>query len=182
MQFSVWSGDAEAVKSMGDVIRWFDSSGNAAFAGFVVAMVSLVVSASAIALSVRANRTANRAQQRQLEIEEVRERDRVLRAGRAELRARINRDRTGRTVRDTLVVENFGESEARRVSVMLDDLPLREHPVCANGQRDPDFIGSGAIHEYLLGITQDLEPRFNITITWQDDSGDTRRFRTTLTA
>lgn len=182
MHLSVWSGDGEAIKSMRDVSSWFDNSGNAAFAGFVVAIFSLFVSVWAIALSVRATRPANRAQQRQLEIEEVREGDRVLRAGRAELRARINRDRTGRTVRDTLVVENFGESEARRVSVMLDDLPLREHPVCANGQRDPDFIGSGAIHEYLLGITQDREPRFNITITRQDDSGDTRSFRTTLTA
>lgn len=138
---------------------------------------SLVVAIIALIVSVLSNRKANATQERLVEIEEQREKDRQAQRLSAQLRAELRKK--GNSYR--LVIINQGDAEARNVRVMMDGKPLSEHNVAVSNDRLPDVVGANAEVSCLLAITQGNAPPFDIEIKWDDDSGNDKEYRTTLT-
>jgi hypothetical protein len=153
---------------MTTLLEWLSDSGAAV-------LVASLLSLAALVLSVLAYLTSRKA----LRIEQARERDRVAGARKAALRARIKR----LSPHDfDLLIENDGQAEAREIEVRLDGRPFREHPAAFADQCEVGPLGPGSQARYPLKITLDGPgPPFALELTWQDDSGEPGRFRTTLT-
>jgi hypothetical protein len=163
------------------LLEWLSNSGAAV-------LVSSLLSIGAIILSLLAHRTSRKA----LRIEEARERDRVTLSRRAVLVASImteDRDAVGTAARmgvgimrwNYLVVENPGDAEAREIEVVLDGKPFRNHPVAPKDHQDVRRVGEKSFFRYRLQIRHETKPPFDLELTWQDDSGEPGRYRTTLT-
>ncbi len=144
----------------------------------IIAGLSLIVSVIALALSLRAQRDANAAQRRIVEIEEQREYERRLEARQAWVQPELRETGSGS---DRLYLVNHGMAEARNVRVSLDGVPLAEHHAAVRGDSMPPLIGPGAEVSCLLGISHDCAPPFEVEVRWDDDSGKDRLYRTTLT-
>lgn len=153
---------------MGDAASWV---------GIIIAMGSLVVAIIAMRKSLDAQREANSAQRRVVEIEEGRERQRRLASLQAKLRAELRGVRGA----DRLYLVNDGEAEARNVQVRLDGKPFAEHCAVIGDSSLPMFVGARAEVSCLLAIYQQCAPPFECEIRWDDDSGTDRSYRTTLT-
>jgi hypothetical protein len=80
-----------------------------------------------------------------------------------------------------LVIENTGDGEARDVRLLMDGKPFEAHPAAVIGDRQFGVIGPHSQVTRLLGITLGCAPPFEFEASWQDDSGQERRYRTTLT-
>ncbi len=157
---------------MSRLLGWFGDAGHAAFAVFFVAVASLVVSIIAL-------RKGQSTQQRVLAIEEEREADRKRRALKAELQARIVKDERNN---DWLEINNRGEAAATEVDVRLDGIPVADHPGVGVQQDElVQMIGPHSNARYLLILTMQECPPYEIAITWQDRSGEPGEYRTTLT-
>lgn len=154
---------------MGDLAAW---------AGVITATASLIVAIVAMVKSLHAQREANTAQRRVVEIEERRERERRLDSLQANLHAEF-RDLGDGSQR--LYLFNRGAAEARDVRVRLNGTLLEEHCAGVRGVSMPSFIGAGAEVSYLLGISHQCAPPFQCEVLWDDDSGSDRSYRTTLT-
>jgi len=111
----------------------------------VASTISLIVSVIAVAVAVWAHWREHRLGKRMLALEEARERDRRVKKQKAQLVARLNRDR--------LYIENKGESEAREVTVLLDGKPVLKHPAVLGGQEEVRQVGPRSRFHYLLGIS-----------------------------
>lgn len=158
---------------MNAVFSWFKDTGQAGFATAAIAAVSLVLAVIALIRS-------SRAQSRALAIEEERELDRKVRAKRAQLVARIVK----RGERDAywLEIENTGDAEARSLSFVLGELTPETHP--ALRMRPEDLVRQIGPHSkvaQLLILTFGEHPPYEFRATWEDDSGEPREYRTTLT-
>jgi hypothetical protein len=138
---------------------------------------SLVVAISALVVSVFANRKANANQQRLVEIEEQRENDRQIQKLSAQLRPELRRTGKG----ERLVIINQGNAEARNVRVTMDGKPLSEHKASVSNDRLPDMVGANSEISCLLALAMGCTPPFDVDVTWDDDSGDGKRYKTTLT-
>ena len=157
---------------MSGLISWFGDASHAAFAAFLVTLASVFVS---IAVHVKRQRT----QQRVLTIEEEREADRKRRALKAELQARIVKDERNT---DWLEINNRGEAAATEVDVRLDGIPVADHPAVGVQQGElVQLIGPHSNVRYLLVLTMQERPPYEIAITWRDRSGEPGEYRTTLT-
>ena len=150
----------------------------AAWAGVIIGGGSLVVSMLAVWKSSRAQREANAAQKRIVEIEEQREREKRLEAKQAHLRPELRK-----VERDTyrLYLLNHGKAEARNIRIKLDGMPLAEHCAAVQNDRMPVFLGPGAECSVPLAFRYGCAPPFEIEITWDDDYSTDRSYRTTLT-
>lgn len=149
----------------------------ATWAGIVIAGISLIVAAISLWKSDRAQREANAAQRRIVEIEEQREQDRVGESRRAVVRVALRR--TGNAFR--LCIQNVGQAEARNLKIRLDGIPASEHPVVPGGQTFPTMVGPGAEVGLLMALTWGTDAPTELTVTWDDDAGTGHSFRTTLT-
>lgn len=138
---------------------------------------SLVVAIIALITSVFASRKANATQQRLVEIEEQREEDRQKQKLSAELRAELRKK--GNSYR--LVIINEGDATARNVRVMMGGKPLSEHAVSGSNDGLPDVVGAHSEVSCLLAISMGNAPPFKVEVKWDDDSGNDREYRTTLT-
>lgn len=152
---------------MGDMTAWV---------GVAVSALSLLVAAVALLKSDRAQRDANAAQRRIVEIEEQRERDRQTESIQARLRAEI-REVGHNSWR--LYLTNYGAGEAQNVRVEMDDKLLAEHPAALESM--PEFLGAESEISCLLRLCSDCSPPFRIKITWDDASGNDRTYSSTLT-
>lgn len=123
----------------------------------VIAACSLVVSVVALLVSYRAQREANAAQRRIVEIEEQRERDRQMQRCQARLQPELRRQVSGSY---RLYLVNHGESEARNIRVRLDGKPIREHCAAVQGDTLPDRVGPGGEVSCLLAISLDCAPPY----------------------
>ncbi len=153
-------------------------SDTASWVGIIIAMGSLVVAIIALRKSLHAQREANAAQRRIVEIEERREKERRLDALRAKLQAEFKDLGDGS---QRLYLLNRGVAEARNVTVRLDGMLLEEHCAGVRGVSLPALIGPGAEVSCLLGISHQCAPPFQCEVRWDDDSGSDRVYRTTLT-
>ena len=151
-------------------IDWFNNSGNAAFAAFFISLISVFVAATAMY-------TSWKTQKRQVEIEEIREKDRQKEMRKADLVARLVDD-DGRRL---LVIENKGPAEAREIVILLNDRTLSEYQGFVRQQPEIRRVGPYSSFHYLMVLTMGMDLSFEITITWTDDSGENGRYSTTLT-
>ena len=146
-----------------------------------IAVIAAIVSALAALASIRAARKSIAAQNRMLQIEEARERDRVLQFKKANLIASLIREPGSRTIRDLLRIENTGDAEARDLNVILDGHPVLEHPAMPRGQDEVRQVGPRSHFQYLIAVSFQTKAPSDVRITWSDDSGEPGSYRTTLT-
>lgn len=154
---------------MGDAASW---------ASVIIAIGALTVSIVAMVKSLRAQREANAAQRRIVEIEERRELQKRVDSLQAKLQA-VFKDLGDGSQRLYLV--NRGAAEARNVRVKLDGTLLKEHCAGVRGDPMPSLVGPGAEVSCLLGISHQCPPPFQCEVLWDDDSGVDLTYRTTLT-
>ncbi len=129
---------------MGDAAGWV---------GVGVSGVAVVVSIAALWKSSLAQRKANAAQQRIVEIEEHREKDRLAVGKRAELRAELRKTARGTS---RLYVINEGPAGARNVAVSLDEKPLLDHE--AGGAELTSTIGPHSEVSCILSVHSTCAP------------------------
>jgi heme exporter protein D len=139
--------------------------------GIIIAVGSLIVAIVALVVS-------SRTQKKLVQIEEQREADRLEKSKAAELSAEIRPTSRGS---DRLFITNSGECEARNVEVRIGNKPLAEHPAAVKGEEIPKLIGPGSSVSCLLAFSFGCGPPFELEITWDDDSGKGKHYRTTLT-
>ena len=150
----------------------------AEWVAILISAVSLLFSFFAFRRSSGAQREANAAQQRIVEIEERREHDRLAEAKCAELRPEL-RASGGNSYR--LYIANAGVVEAKNVRVIMDGQPLAEHPAAARNDAMPTFVGPQSEIGCLLRLHTQCQPPFEMEVIWDDDSGMNRSYRTTVT-
>ena len=138
---------------------------------------SLVVAIIALILSTRSHRKSNSTQQQLFEIEKQRQNDRQEQKLSAQLFTELLKK--GNSYR--LVLINRGYAEARNIRVMMDGMPLAEHKVAVSNDSLPDVVGANSEVSCLLGISHENVPPFKIEVKWEDDSGNDKEYRTTLT-
>ena len=143
----------------------------------IVALASLVIAFWLGVKNQRLARENNALQERLVHLDEAREGERQRDQQKANLSARIVKP--GRDYR--LLIENSGVCEARDVSLLVDQVPFCEHPVSVRGETEVKVIGSKSKVTYMLAITLDRPPPFDVELSWEDDSGERGRYRTTLT-
>lgn len=138
---------------------------------------SLFVAVIALIVGMLANRKANVTQLRLVEIEERREKDRQTQKNSAQLCAELRKMEKNYR----LVLINQGNAEARNVRVMMDGIPLMKHKATFSNKRLPDMVGAKSEVSCILAISMESAPPFKIEVKWEDDSGNDREYRTTLT-
>jgi hypothetical protein len=152
----------------------------ASWVGIGIAGCSLAVSVWAVINSNRAQKAANAAQKRIVEIEEQRETDRVQQSKQAKIIPTIKK-RNGNTTSYHLYLKNEGDASARNICLMIDNKPLAEHQAFCSSDTMPESIGQHSEISFPLALSRACNPPFEIRVTWDDDSGKDRVFKTTLT-
>lgn len=156
---------------MGSIfIGWFDNPAHAAFAAFAISSISLLV---AIVAMVKSRRTQNRL----LEIEEIRERDRQKEMRKANLTAELVEENK----RILLRISNKGPADACEIKVRLNNEPLFKSPLLMYGQSECSQLGPSSNFDYILMLIPGTCIQHKVTITWSDDSGKPGSYKTTLT-
>ena len=151
---------------MDPVFEWFAEPGRSEFATWLAAVVAVVVSFAALGIAAVSLR---RQSARNKRIDAVTQQARI--------RAELVHEGGGAY---TLHVINDGESEARDVVVEMDGAPLIEHPAFPGNQEPISFVGPRAYVRRLLVGASGRVPPWQISITWTDDSGPGRTFRSEL--
>jgi hypothetical protein len=151
-------------------VDWFSNPGNAAFTAFIISLISVFVAAAAMY-------TSWKTQKRQVEIEEIREKDRQKEMRKADLVARLVNDDN----RELLVIENKGPAEAREIVVLLNSRQLSEYQGFIRRQPEIRRVGPYSSFHYLMVLTMGMDLSFEITIKWVDDSDEPGLYQTTLT-
>lgn len=151
----------------------------------IIALVAVVISALALFNSWRTGKKNNdligqqvELQQRLTQIEQSREYARMMQSLKAELRAELRSVGRGSY---RLFIKNTGQGTARNVKVILDGKPVLEHPAIPRGEQEARLIGPGSEISYLMAISFDCHPPFELSITWDDESGETGKYGTSLT-
>jgi len=81
-----------------------------------------------------------------------------------------------------LRIENKSAIEARDITVLLDGKPILEHPAVPQGiGGEIRQVGPWSYFQYVLAISFQTHPPFEVNITWTDDSGEPGSYRTTIT-
>lgn len=139
--------------------------------------LAILVSIWAAAKAHSAAAQQNLIQERLLKLESARERDRVAGSKRANLSAEIRSDG-----RDWLfVVRNDGPGQARAIQVLVDNksLPAHERILC-----EPDelvtTLGPGAKVPYVMAVAMGSPLVYEVSLIWEDDSGDPGRWESQL--
>jgi len=80
-----------------------------------------------------------------------------------------------------LHILNSGQSEARNVQVLLDDKPIREHPLAMTGSDILAKTGPNSKVSCIMAISKACSPPFEICITWDDNSREQGKYSGTIT-
>jgi len=151
----------------------------------IIALIAAVIAALALFNNWRTGRQTNDLFKRQVDlqhrltqIEQSREYARIIQSLKAELRAELRSVDRGSY---RLFIKNTGQGTARNVKVILDGKPVLEHPAIPRGEQEARLIGPGSEISYLMAISFDCHPPFELSITWDDESGDTGKYSTSLT-
>jgi hypothetical protein len=155
---------------------------------FAASAAAVVVAVIALAFSARAASQQNALQERLLALENAREDDRLRLARSAEVRAIVNRGAVserearllGKTPPCMLVVRNHGAVPARNLELLLDGAPVLSHSLILRGEDDVNMLGPGADFSYVLAVDQGAPRVLNVTIYWDDDAAQRRRWDSQL--
>ena len=79
-----------------------------------------------------------------------------------------------------LVIRNGGMALARNVRILLDRIPIHEHPLVPDGEEEITTIGPGTEHRYNLAVFARSVRIVDVLIQWDDDSGEPRRWESKL--
>ncbi|MCR4433801.1 MAG: hypothetical protein NUV70_07120 [Caldiserica bacterium] len=154
---------------MADFLSW---------AGVIIGGLSLIVSGVAMWGSWKAQREAAAAQKKIAEIEEKREKEKILSSRQAFLHPELRKTDKGSY---RLYLVNSGKAEARNVQVKLDGVPLKDHHAAVKGDEMPTLIGPNGEVSCLLALSLGCTPPFEIEVFWDDDSGKGHVYHGTLT-
>lgn len=153
-----------------------------AICAIAVSIISVYFSSCANQRSLKLQEKQIEMQQRITQIEESRERDRVIQSQKAYLKAKLQKlQKKDERNSYHLVIENVGQGTARNVIAELDGKPIIKHPAIASSQQKIGTIGPGSEISYIAAITYDCSPPFKFKVTWEDDSGEPGEYETTLT-
>lgn len=150
---------------MADALAWTNTA---------VGCLALLISIAAL---VMGQLRANKLQARIVELEEGRERERVLGRQQAVLRVRLEPYKNAYR----FVIANDGAAEASNVRLYLDGKPQHEHGTAVQGDALPNQLGAGATMSCLAAVSSDCPPPFEARVLWDDESGADREYRTVLT-
>ncbi len=148
---------------------------------YISLAISVVAIAVAIYFGIKTHRLGKEnadLQGRLVKIEEAKEYERRKATSKARLQAAIV-DHGQRNYR--LVIENTGDCEARNVELKMDGEPFDEHQAAVNGDGKVSHIGPHSQATQLLALTLQCSPPFEFEASWEDDSGETGHYKTTLT-
>lgn len=152
-----------------------------------ISILSLLLSAIAIVVSIWTHDRSHKLQKRIVCLEEEREKDRQIEKGKAYLTAKIEKEELSRSGTSRiyrkyfLVIENKGLSEARNIELLLKDRAVPGNPLLQNVQQEVNHTGpqSSFRYEFSTGFMRELP--LPVGIGWQDDSGESGKYQTTLT-
>lgn len=142
-----------------------------------ISAVALAVAIVALTVKILAYRKANAKERRVAEIEDQREKERQAQKLSAQLRPELRKN--GNNYR--LVIVNNGDAEARNVRITMDGKPLSEHKASVQDDRLPEMVGANSEISCLLALAMGCTPPFDVEVAWDDDSGDGKKYKTTLT-
>ena len=152
-----------------------------------VSVLALLVSAASAIATWRTNSRQIRHQERLVNLETARDKDRQRLARSAGVRASIGPDEQdfrermiGRSPKYWLVIRNDGMALARNVRVLLDGKPLVEHTLVRDSEEEITTIGPGTEHRYTLAVSLQPARIVDALIQWDDDSGEPRRWESKL--
>jgi hypothetical protein len=153
----------------------------------IISIVAVIISATAVGVSVWTHIRSHKLQKRIVALEEARERDRLTDKRKAYLVAKIVKEELARSGDSRifrtyhLVVENKGLAEARNIVLLLADTPVLKNSAVINSQTEVKQIGpqSSFRYEFEKGFMKNLP--LKVDITWEDDSGEPGKYSTTLT-
>jgi len=153
----------------------------------IISILSLLVSVIAIGVSIWTHNRSHNLQKRIVFLEEEREKDRQVEKGKANLTAKIEKEELSRSGTSRihriyfLVIENKVLSEARNIELLLKDHAILGNHLLQNVQKEVDQIGPHSYirYEFSSGFMRELP--LPIRITWNDDSGESGKYQTTLT-
>jgi hypothetical protein len=117
-------------------------------------------------------------QDRLTQIEQSREHAKLMQSLQAAIRATLRKVDASSW---RLVVVNTGQGTARNVGLTLDSKPLLEHGAIPRGEHEAKTIGPESEVSYCMAIHRSCRPPFELTVTWDDDSGQKGHYGTTLT-
>ena len=148
---------------MSDTVAWISATVSAA---------SVAVAVAAFVKSSRAQREANVTQQRLVEIEDRRDRDRKLELCRARLVALNGQG--------LIRIENQGLGEGRDIVVLADGRPFIDHERMSPFRPMPlHRLAARCNCDYRV-VAFDGAPPIEFDITWTDDTGEQGRFQHSL--
>jgi hypothetical protein len=139
-------------------------------ASAVIGALALIVSIWALVASRNTSRAQNALQERLLTLETARERVRISKQERADLRGSIVKG-SGHAYQ--LQIVNHGAAQARNVEVLVDGKTLAEdRRVMVRANEEARTLGPGAFARYGLIITSGTEAVFDVRIRWEDDTSE----------
>ena len=112
-----------------------------------ISILSLLLSAIAIMVSIWTHVRSHKLQERIVCLEEEREKERHIEKAKAYLTAKIEKEELSRSGTSRiyrkyfLVIENKGLSEARNIGLLLKDQAVRGNALLQNVQREVNHIG-----------------------------------------
>ena len=110
-------------------------------------------------------------------MEEHREKDRINEKNAAILTASLVHGKNRQ-----IIVINRGSSPAKNLTVILDDMPLADHPIAVKGDAFPCLVGANSEVAIMVAIsTGTLQPPYRIVLTWDDDARNGNKYEHDLT-
>ena len=141
-----------------------------AWLGVLISLGSLIVAAVALLKN-------SRTQKLLAEIEQSRRKEEQHARNSANLVPELLKSR--RTHR--LVVRNTGRCEARNVGASINGKPFRDYGAVLQGEEIPAIIGAEGKVGVMMAFHSGCLPPFELELHWQDDSGEKKHHRTTIT-
>jgi hypothetical protein len=163
---------------MKQLFDWFAQPGAADLAHWAISALGLIIAVVAMMVGVLNNRRDRTIQIRLLAIEEERHANQRIETKRAKLRAFLQRSGSQDF---RLVIRNDGEAGAWDVRATLDGNPLLEHPIILHGQEEVRKIGPKTEAWYIAKVSFECAPPYELSIQWNDESGEDRTYESTLT-
>ena len=157
------------------IINWFESTSHASFVNVLLGVLTIIVAIVALVLRGRAHARSAKMARAQDEVRRKKER-------RAILVARSEKEPHEIGCSFYLAIENKGCVEARNVQVRCDGKDMFEHPAIVRGDfRQPlKQIGGHAKVRFVVVYEGPVQPPPDVSIEWDDDSGDKGSFFTQL--
>lgn len=141
-------------------------------------IIALLLSGISIVVAIIAFIKSQQMQNKMLEIEKAREKDRQIEKQKANITARLQHlQKSGRY---ELIIENNGVSEARDINVTLNGKLLSDFNDIQPSITNSTTIGPQSNVSYHWKTGHPNIPPFNLEITWSDDSKQTGIYHTTL--